>query len=68
MITLLVKVKLKARSEASRQNINYSIFVAKLRFLLFASLRSVIFGQMRLTATPLSVPRLGVLAASLLAK
>ena len=41
---ILVKMaKLKARSEASRQNILNSIIDAKLCFALLASLRSAIF-------------------------
>ena len=36
---MVVEAKLKARSEASRQNIQIFIFDAKLRFALLASLR-----------------------------
>jgi len=40
--------KQKARSEASRQNISYFDFDAKLRFALSASLQSAIFSKRKL--------------------
>jgi len=43
----LIKAKQKARSEASRQNYNKKYFDAKLRFALFASLRSAIFSDIQ---------------------
>jgi len=43
----LSEAKQKARSEASRQNISINNFDAKLRFALFASLRSAIFSDIQ---------------------
>jgi len=44
----LSEAKLKARSEASRQISNSRYFDAKLRFALFASLRSAIFYKIKI--------------------
>jgi len=52
----LSEAKQKPRSEASRRNIKKIIFNAKLRFALFASLRSAIFSLIQVDSELVTFP------------